>query len=158
MRRSFFEGRLVPVAQGPFKPACGFSVEFQPKGKPAVGEPLTIDHPRVRMQFAVAGLDQHPLVEFARVSYQHAQAQRADVFCGRAFSSSWLLQTADAYGHGQSCPFFQSSRPYRHLMTHLAGCLRYRYTGLDGAERPNDSAQNLTINALRKSRHPRCLK
>src|SRR5579859_837053 len=48
----------VAITQGFFEPGGDLCVEFQPQSKPSVYETLAINHPCVRFQFPVGGLDQ----------------------------------------------------------------------------------------------------
>src|SRR6267142_2999460 len=141
----------VAGTEGPLQPLGYFSAEFQAQGEPPIVESLAINHPRVRLQFTVGGFDQQSLVQLPGVPHKHTEPQRTDVLGRRAFPRRRLLETGDPYGNGQASPFFKSSRPHRHLVTHLPNCLRYRGTGLGGALRPNDSARIVATMILYRS-------
>src|SRR5882672_8773479 len=134
----------VAGTEGPLQPLGYFSAEFQAQGKPPIVESLAINHPRVRLQFTVGGFDQQSLVQLPGVPHKHTEPQRTDVLGRRAFPRRRLLETGDPYGNGQPSPFFKSSRPHRHLVTHFPNGLRNRGTRLGGAGIPNCAAQFFT--------------
>ena len=144
--RFSLERRSISGSHSLLDPVGNLSIEFQSQGKPPVRQALAINHARIRLQLSVRRVDQQPLIPLPGVPHQHAYSQRADVLCRRPFRCRRLLQVGDPYGDGQPSPFFKSSRPHRHLVTHLPSCHRHHCAGLDGAEIANDRAGSfLTI-------------
>ena len=97
----------------------GDALELQSDAESSVGKPLAVNHSSECSQISDQRVNHQSFVQLPGSLGKDAHTQRADIFRSCSFYCARILKAGYFDRNGQPNPFFDASRPRRHLWNNL---------------------------------------